>query len=91
MRSKTHHEELVTSTSYIEESDAVVEWLGRWNGATNSSEKKVVQRVAVSVLRWTFSLPERVDVLICGFKSRRYDGAGGEMWESQKRPECQWV
>ena len=41
--SKTHHEELVTPTPCAEESDAVVEWFGRWNAATNGSEKKVIQ------------------------------------------------
>jgi len=41
--SKTHHEELVTPTPCAEESDAVVEWLGRWNAATDSSEKHVIQ------------------------------------------------
>ena len=40
--SETHHEELVTPTPRAEESDAVVEWFGRWNAATNSSEKKVI-------------------------------------------------
>jgi len=51
MRSKTHHEELITSTSYIEESDAVVEWLGRWNGATKvtAPKRKSFKRVVVSV------------------------------------------
>ena len=41
--SKTHHEELATPTPCAEESDAVVEWFGRWNAAINSSEKKVIQ------------------------------------------------
>ena len=40
--SKAHHEELVTPTPCAEESGAVVEWFGRWNAATNSSEKKVI-------------------------------------------------
>ena len=42
-KSKTHHEELVTPTPCAEESDAVVEWFGRWNAATNGSEKKVIK------------------------------------------------
>ena len=41
--SKTHNEELVAPTPCAEESDAVVEWFGRWNAATNSSEKKDIQ------------------------------------------------
>ena len=41
--SKTHHEELIAPTPCAEESDAVVERFGRWNAATNSSEKKVIQ------------------------------------------------
>jgi hypothetical protein len=48
MRSKAHHEELATPTPCAEESNAVVEWLGRWNGATDSPEKKSFKRVVVN-------------------------------------------
>ena len=67
--SQTHHEELVTSTSRAEESDAVVEWFGRWNTAINSSEnKKVISNASREA---NIDLPNSVDVLMCWFEVKK--------------------
>ena len=66
--SKTHHEELVTPIPCAEESDAVVEWFGRWNTAINSSENKVISNASREA---NIDLPNSVDVLMCWFEVKK--------------------
>ena len=66
--SKTHHEELATSTPCAEESDAVVE--GGMLRPT-ALKRKSFKRAVVSGFEAKIHLPDSVGVLMCWFEVKK--------------------